>query len=465
MIERFIRHLSKRSSAAAGLAIPGRDWSALPVTTALLLLVGCSKPTAAPTGSLTVRVYDVMSQLLSGINVAVNPEGRMKTTDEYGRAVFADLPVGEYRIRVSNAAYETSLDTVVVEEGQMTDLEITLTGKPAVLDVQVLLYNAPKSGVTVRVKRKLDGAVMCSGTSGQDGKVLFEGIAAQPVTVVTDTLGNMCSHPADVELVSLQTSQKTINLCYWSSLFKGNFSFGNYDPHQAGVLEWTGTELLEALAPTYFTGTYRLITTETGDLLAIQLGNPGPFEMAVVFSPIYNASSYWTFDVPTQNSVITSASPRDYAPYYTNQIPITLTCYYPMTNCVYNEWEVDYWRFEGGVWYWTMVEIFEPYSPDFQWKWRGTINSTSTLYGQALPANADGEYYSWYVAAGYTNNMLCLSPDYFILLKTPPAAGALTIAGSRIGTAERAALMRRMAETRLERAALVLERTGRHFSP
>jgi hypothetical protein len=43
--------------------------------------------------------------------------------------------------------------------------------------------------------------------------------------------------------------------------------------------------------PAYFTGTYELLTPQTGNLVAVQYGNPGPFEMDIVFSPAYNSHS------------------------------------------------------------------------------------------------------------------------------------------------------------------------------
>ena len=85
---------------------------------------------------------------------------------------------------------------------------------------------------------------------------------------------------------------------------------------------------------------------------------------------------------------------------------------------------------------------------------------TSQFYGQPLMASAEGEHYSWYVVAGYSNGMLCFSPDYFFKLLSPPSSGAKLVMGSRIGPAELAALKRRLDETRLERMEAVLERVG-----
>jgi len=430
-----------------------------------LALVGCSNPSSTPSGNLEVLVCDVMSQPLTGIHVTLNPEGTIKDTDDNGRVVFAGLPLGEYQIRVSSTVFETHLEAVTVEEGQTTRVDVTLTGKPAGLNVRIRLSGVGLPGVTVRVKRKLDGVEMSSGISGTDGLVQFEGLAAQPVTVVTDSLDNLYSTPAEIELVGLQTGLVTIYLNRWSTLFKGYFGFPNNNPHQAALLELTGSTLVPVLAPVYFTGTYRLFTLETGDLVVMQLGNPGPFEMAGVLSPIYSVSGLTNINVPVQNSAIGGATPRDDTPFYTTQLPIRLNGACPLAYCIYLAWEVDYWWYEGGVWNLTPVQVYEPSSYTVEWWWDGSISDSSTLFGQTLPASAEGEYYSWYMIAAYSTGMLCYTPDYFFLLRTPPAAGARPIAGSRIGIAERAALERRLEEIRLERAASVLERLGRVAPP
>jgi hypothetical protein len=430
-----------------------------------LSLAGCSNPASAPKGHLEVQVFDVMSRPLTGIDVILIPEQKTKVTDINGRAFFYDLPVGEHQIQVSTTGYESHQKTVIVEEEQITSVSVTLTGQPASVDACVRFNNAPKPGVTVRVKRQLDGAEVGMGVSGADGHVLIEGIAAQPVMVATDNYDNVRALPIPVELVGLQTYLVTLHMNIWATLFRGHFSFGNDDPHQAALLEWTGSTFLPVLVPAYFTGTYELLTPQTGNLVAVQYGNPGPFEMDIVFSPAYNITAYTIINVPTQNSVITSASPRDGSIFYTTQFPIILTCQYPTGGCVYNAWEVDYWWWDGSDWNWTMVQLYQLSSPITQWSWNGSIAATSTLSGHALPASIQGEYYSWLLAAGYSNGMLGVTPDYLILLQTPPAAGARTVTAGRIGAAQRAALARRMEETKSERAAAGVARTRSVLPP
>jgi hypothetical protein len=431
------------------------------ILAAALTLTGCSNPASTPRGNLEVLVCDVMSQPLTGIHVTLNPEGTFKDTNDNGRVVFNGLPPGEYQIRVGSTAFETHLETVIVEEGQTTCVEVTLNGKPAGLNVRIRLSGIGMAGVTVRVKRKLNGSEMSSGISGTDGLVQFEGLAAQPVTVVADSLDNLYSTPLEVELVGLQTSLATVYLNRWSTLFKGVFGFPNDDPHQVTLMELTGSTLVPVLAPVYFSGTYRLFTMETGDLVVLQYGNPGPFEMATVFSPVYSVTDLTNINVPLQDCALGGAIPRDDTPFYTTQLPISLHCACPLAWCIYLEWNVVYWKYEGDVWNLTPVQYYAPSSYTTEWWWDGSISNASSLFGQTLPASAEGEYYSWYVMAAYSTGMLCFTPDYFFLLRTPPAASARPVAGSRIGTVERSELERRLDEIRLERAASVLERLGR----
>jgi hypothetical protein len=422
-------------------------------------LPGCSKSTSTPTGNLNVLVCDCMTTVLSGATVTVTPEGGSTTTNTTGRALFPGLPVGEYTVEVSCPTFETATQGIVIDKDQTHFLDVVLTGKPANLNVTIRRMGQGVPGVTVRVWRQLDDVEIDSGITGEYGLIEFEGLTAQPVTVTTDTLDNMMSVPQDRSLVGLETTTVSIDLILWASLFTGEFAFGNEDAHAVTLLEWTGTGMVEILPPAYFTGNYRLMSTAKGDLLVLQLGNPSPFEMAGVFSPLYTVGFPSNVIVPTQNSVITSASPRDDAILTTDQFPITLACQYPTTFCVYNEWEVDYWWYDGTDWNWTMVQLYQPPSATVQWSWDGSISSSSSLFGQTLPADPSGEYYSWYLAAGYNSGGLSITPDYFFKLATPAMAGARPLIGQTIGPQELAALERRIRETWAERAESALERS------
>lgn len=421
---------------------------------------GCSKPTSVPTGNLNVLVCDCLTTVISGATVTIAPEGRSSLTDDTGHALFPGLPVGEHTVQVSCPTFENATQGVTVERDQTCFLDVVLTGKPADLNVAIRRMGQGIPGVTVRVRRQLDEAEMDQGITDEFGQVEFEGLTAQPVTVTTDTLDNMCSVPRNVALVGLETATVSIDLLLWASSFTGEFAFGNDDPHAVTLLRWTGSGFAEILPPVYFTGTYRLLSTATGDLLLLQLGNPSPFEMAGVFSPLYTIAIHSNVIVPTQNSVITSASPQE-TDLSTDEFPILLSCQYPTGFCIYNEWEIDYWWYDGTDWDWTMVQLYRPSSAVVEWSWNGSISNSSSLYGQALPASPSGEYYSWYLAAGYQSGVLSITPDYFFKLATPAAASARSIGERSIGPEELAALERRVAETWTERARAALERSGR----
>lgn len=434
----------------------------LQILAVAVLLTACSSPTSAPNGDLEVLVQNVMQQPISEATVVIEPGSLSQTSDEFGKVIFKDLSVGEYSVQVTSLIFETYTNTATVSDGKSTSLTAILTGKPASLDMTVRASGTPMIGVTVRILRQFDDTEIYQGITDQDGRVLAEGLVAQPVTVLTDTLDNLRSDLVQVQLVGLATEYLTIDLQAWSSMFIGNFSFGNSDPHYALLLKVSsdGSTITELGTKALFAGQYRLLTAELARIHAIQFGNTSPFEMAVVFSPPHYVTAYNTYYIPTQNSVITLASPRDDVSFYTADLPIPLRCDYPTASCVFNEWEVDYWRYESGEWNWETIQVYESPQPVTQWAWDGSIASTSPFYGQPLMASAEGEYYSWYVVAGYSNGMLSFSPDYFFKLLSPPSSGAKLVMRSRIGPAELAALKRRLDETRLERMEAVLERVG-----
>src|SRR5262249_44512104 len=74
-------------------------------------------------GTLTGRVVDVSENALPGANVEIEPRGLELVTDREGRFVAANLPSGDYTIKVTYVGFKADEEEVKVAPGAHVTVE------------------------------------------------------------------------------------------------------------------------------------------------------------------------------------------------------------------------------------------------------------------------------------------------------------------------------------------------------
>lgn len=77
---------------------------------------------------VTITVQEATATALPITNVSVTMAGHHATTDPEGRAIFSNVPVGQWEIRASKDYYDATIQTISV--GPFRNVNIFLTLKP-----------------------------------------------------------------------------------------------------------------------------------------------------------------------------------------------------------------------------------------------------------------------------------------------------------------------------------------------
>ncbi|MFO7768543.1 MAG: carboxypeptidase-like regulatory domain-containing protein [bacterium] len=414
-------------------------------TTALHLILivvfasaaGCSDPASAPSGDLALQVLGVSEAPVSGITVSLEPGDHERTTGEDGWAIFEEIAVGEYQVRLAGDLYETATATFTVEDGTRAEHTVQLTGRPGSLLITTWLNSLPHNGVTVRVIDPDDQSELFSEEIVSSGRVTAEGLPAGWVEVRMDTSANLCAGTAEAEVLPLETVEAPLTVAPFASLLHGSAEFGNSDSHEVIRYEVynSGSSIRYLGDPVPFTGSFDLLSTVHGHLGAAILGNPVPTEMGIMWSPDHDANtSFVTVNLPSADGRVSDAAPADDQAFLTTDLPITMSITYPTSGCVGTIWEAYYWWYENDQWNWTTAYTSGVLSVQSSHNWDGSYSASSDLAGQTLIAAPEGSWYSWAMIAGYQSGYTSMTWDYFFTLAEPSAGAARRAAApARIG--------------------------------
>jgi hypothetical protein len=133
------------------LHLSGRDFLGVVVVCCCLCLLLGVAPAWGQTGSegtLNVVVVDQSGGVVQGASVELKDPSTNKVwtleTLELGNAVFAKIPLGNYRLTVTKTSFKSEvLDTVVVQAGRVADLKVTLTVGAASETIEVTSTAVP----------------------------------------------------------------------------------------------------------------------------------------------------------------------------------------------------------------------------------------------------------------------------------------------------------------------------------
>jgi len=125
---------------------------------------------AQPTGSIAGTVVDEAGTPLPSVNVVLPGLDRGTTTADNGRFQLPDVPPGTYLLRAQFVGYTPATDTVVVEDGTTTRVELALT--PESVDLEGIQVTA--LGPTTRPSGTLDADQLREAEVADPGALLRE---------------------------------------------------------------------------------------------------------------------------------------------------------------------------------------------------------------------------------------------------------------------------------------------------
>ena len=157
-------------------------------------------------GDLDITVKDKdTDEPIPGAKVEIYDEDGNKvgegTTDENGKLIVEDLPIGDYTIKVTEVpdGYNKPDDTTVtVEEDKTTDVVIEVEKKKGDLDITVKDKDTdePIPGAKVEILDK-DGNKVSEGTTDENGKLIVEDLPIGDYTIKVTEVPDGYSKPDD----------------------------------------------------------------------------------------------------------------------------------------------------------------------------------------------------------------------------------------------------------------------------
>jgi len=133
-------------------------------------------------GELLVKVEDEKGNLVTGASIVVRskPDGRYEFVEKsnlLGPTEFKGLVNGSYEIMAEKTGYEQGFGDATVEADKVTEVTIKLSRIPTIIEILVRdAIGELISGVNIESKVVPSGQVTLSGTTDEDGLVIFENV-------------------------------------------------------------------------------------------------------------------------------------------------------------------------------------------------------------------------------------------------------------------------------------------------
>jgi len=170
-----------------------------------------------PTGSLTVTVYDLNSlpitgALVSSISQPFIQESFEGYTNSDGVYSISSLFVGSYKIQIAKSGYDDLSQNIIIEENEVTPLEVHLSNKVGSIKIYVKDTSAkPCEGASIASISQPSGQSTLSGECNNDGYVLFDDLKLGNYDFLASFSGYESSQTT-MTVIAGERSEKTIIL-------------------------------------------------------------------------------------------------------------------------------------------------------------------------------------------------------------------------------------------------------------